>query len=349
MPKVGYSGGRLLALGMAESLAMYGAEVDFLVNHVPEMYDEFREFSKVTLLVAPFFLGHQRFVDRAVDVVVIVPEQGQARRHAMWVKHAKACGASIVLLNFESPNWFNAVSPFKRDDGLWDGWNTVSRVAYMILSISGEGDRYARQYYRDAPASCRFEYCYPGINTVLADRAAGVAERDKRIVLLTRIDPHKGAETLEPLLDPTLGGYEVMVCIGSGSLPADSHQKWTSRFADLGIDFQVRYGIRGDSKFELLKRSSLLYFPTRFEGFGLPPLEAAYCGLPCACSDLPVLREFGRTAFAYGEPDDPESMRAAIRDALYAPNRLTENQSRIAQIAKMDEWGRRAAGLLEGL
>ncbi len=41
----------------------------------------------------------------------------------------------------------------------------------------------------------------------------------------------------------------------------------------------------------LLSGSAGLLFPSHAEGFGLPPLEAAACGIPVLCNDLPVIRE----------------------------------------------------------
>ena len=341
MPRSGISGGRLLALTMAESLAATGVEVDFIVDHSPEMHREFSGFSRVRLISSWQFWNLRMMVDRTVDVVVIVPSIGKPFQHRRWLQHALACDARVVLLNFESPNWFNSLSPSKRDEKLWGGWNRVSRKAHLIMSISKEGDKYARQYYSGAPAGCLFDHCYPGINTVAADRACQPLVRKKQIVMLTRVDSHKGTTDLEPLLDETLAGYTLVLCLGNGSLPPETLSEWRQRFNRVGMDIEVRQAVSGVEKYQILKESQLLYFPTRFEGFGLPPLEAAYCLLPCACSDLPVLREFGGVAFCYGDPGVTESMRSAVLRALESGDRVAAEHARISRIARMEEWGRR--------
>ena len=49
-------------------------------------------------------------------------------------------------------------------------------------------------------------------------------------------------------------------------------------------------------------------YPSVYEGFGLPPLEAMACGCPVAVSDIPVHREvFGKKAI-YFDPFSPEEL-----------------------------------------
>ena len=41
----------------------------------------------------------------------------------------------------------------------------------------------------------------------------------------------------------------------------------------------------------LYNRAVALLFPSRYEGFGVPPIEAQACGCPVVASDIPPLRE----------------------------------------------------------
>jgi glycosyltransferase involved in cell wall biosynthesis len=58
-------------------------------------------------------------------------------------------------------------------------------------------------------------------------------------------------------------------------------------------------------------------FPSRYEGFGLPPLEALATGTPVVASDLPVLREVLGDRAAYAPVGDAEALAAAIGQALH--------------------------------
>jgi glycosyltransferase involved in cell wall biosynthesis len=59
-----------------------------------------------------------------------------------------------------------------------------------------------------------------------------------------------------------------------------------------------------------------LVFPSLFEGFGLPVLEAMAAGVPVVCSDLPPLREVAGGAARLVPPGDVTALVAAIEDRL---------------------------------
>lgn len=64
---------------------------------------------------------------------------------------------------------------------------------------------------------------------------------------------------------------------------------------------------------KLMASAKLLVFPSKFEGFGLPILEAMASGVPVVCSDMPVLHEVAGEAALYFNPDDPTDMKNKIK------------------------------------
>ena len=60
-----------------------------------------------------------------------------------------------------------------------------------------------------------------------------------------------------------------------------------------------------DELVSLYRRAAALVFPSLYEGFGLPPLEAMACGCPVACSNAASLPEVCGDAARYFSPETP--------------------------------------------
>lgn len=79
--------------------------------------------------------------------------------------------------------------------------------------------------------------------------------------------------------------------------------------------------------------ATLLAFPSRYEGFGLPPLEALAAGTPVVASDLPVTREVLGSHATYAPVDDPAALAGAIAATLDHPPGAAEREAARAHAA----------------
>jgi glycosyltransferase involved in cell wall biosynthesis len=89
-----------------------------------------------------------------------------------------------------------------------------------------------------------------------------------------------------------------------------------------------------DDLLRLYQGATALLYPSLFEGFGIPPLEALACGTPVIASDIPPLREVLGEAAQFLTPGNPQSWAEAINsltDSYTVNNRLKEGQKLLSK------------------
>jgi glycosyltransferase involved in cell wall biosynthesis len=82
---------------------------------------------------------------------------------------------------------------------------------------------------------------------------------------------------------------------------------------------EVRGLVPDDELVTLYRRAAALVFPSLYEGFGAPPLEAMACGCPVACSKAASLPEVVGDAARTFDPRSVEEIASAIVDVLDRP------------------------------
>jgi glycosyltransferase involved in cell wall biosynthesis len=68
---------------------------------------------------------------------------------------------------------------------------------------------------------------------------------------------------------------------------------------------------------ELYNAAEMLVFPSFYEGWCAPPLEAMACGIPVVCSNIPAVAEVTGDAAIFFDPKDPEAIANEINKVLY--------------------------------
>src|SRR5207245_7278645 len=93
--------------------------------------------------------------------------------------------------------------------------------------------------------------------------------------------------------------------------------------------------------------ASALVFPSLYEGFGMPPLEAMSLACPVICSRTSSLPEIVGDAAELFDPTDPAEMAASIETVLSTSDRAARLRSLGLERVKGFSWERCAAETYE--
>jgi glycosyltransferase involved in cell wall biosynthesis len=91
---------------------------------------------------------------------------------------------------------------------------------------------------------------------------------------------------------------------------------------------------------KLLNESKVFVFPSRFEGFGLAPLEAMACGLPCIVTNIPVLKDLHNNIVILVKPDNYKVLADRILELLRDRDLIKELSIRSREHAMEFRWER---------
>jgi glycosyltransferase involved in cell wall biosynthesis len=145
--------------------------------------------------------------------------------------------------------------------------------------------------------------------------------------------------------DPAIRGTDFLIAC---TLDDASRKLMMGSARDLGIAERVRLaGFVDDSSLvRLYQKSRCLFFPSLYEGFGLPILEGLACGLPVAAANTSSLPEVAGDFAFYFDPYDIDGMAQALYQALRAPMDQEAKRARY-EYSKNFSWQKTALATLD--
>jgi glycosyltransferase involved in cell wall biosynthesis len=129
-----------------------------------------------------------------------------------------------------------------------------------------------------------------------------------------------------------------LVVVGSEWTP---REKQRIRELDLEGKVVLLTNVNSDELCILYNRASAFVFPSLYEGFGIPLLEAMACGCPVVASNIPSTVEVAGDCPVYFEPKDKDAIRAAL-DTVINEGRNSERTKRGFIRAKEFSWDQTA-------
>jgi glycosyltransferase involved in cell wall biosynthesis len=198
-------------------------------------------------------------------------------------------------------------------------WVSARRSAALISVSEATRADLQRYYGRDSAV------VHHGVSADLFEVACQRAP-EPFLICVSTLHPHKN---IDSLIRAFAGFRERhpkfrLVVAGMRGFHTKEIERAVSE-GDLTGSVEITGWLSRDALRDLYRRAWAVVCPSRFEGFGMPALEAMAAGVPLACSDIPPFREVAGETALFFPPDDispalericfDESLRAGLAQA----------------------------------
>jgi glycosyltransferase involved in cell wall biosynthesis len=203
------------------------------------------------------------------------------------------------------------------------GKRALCERADLILAISEHTKHDVVAFYGIEPA--RIVVTHLGTRLVPGGGAAPLAE--PYVVYVGTRNTYKNWGALVEAAAPL--GLPIL-CVGGGKLAADE-----ATLAERHGARVIQRDVRDDELAACYAHARAFVFPSRYEGFGIPILEAFACGCPAIVANASCFPEIAGDAAAYFDPASPSALTAQLRrvldDPAYADELRTRGRARVAR------------------
>ncbi len=242
-----------------------------------------------------------------------------------------------MLTTIHHPLTVDRRASFVRDQTTTDAIGTMqfypigmqSFVARRMDRVLTSSEASGREILRDfGVRQDRLEMVWNGLDTELYSPDPAVSRRESEILCVGRAsDPNKGIKTLIAALGKLPSSVRLTLVDAGGS--GDEARKW-AHSVGCADRLDITGRIPNDDLVNLYRRAALVVVPSRYEGFGLPAVEAMACGTPVVATSSGALPEVIRVGSGglLVPRDDPDALAEAVATLLERPQLRREMGTR---------------------
>ena len=165
---------------------------------------------------------------------------------------------------------------------------------------------------------------------------------DRFILYVGRLEPRKNLLRLLVAYRGLLGESEDAPQLVLGGAWGWQSNELKQRVAELAERVSVLGFVPDDDLPALYSAATLFVYPSLYEGFGIPVLEAMACGAPTLTSAVSSMPEVAGDAAELVDPNDSDGLREAIGRLIADPERRALLRERGLRRAEMFSWDQTA-------
>ena len=187
--------------------------------------------------------------------------------------------------------------------------------ARLIIANSHSTRNDLIQLYNIPPEKIEVTYLAASINKSLASSNLKVNLPEKYILFVGNRDFYKNFNNFILAVEPVLKEHKDLFLICAGGSGFTSEEK--KFFHSKELENKILHKAADDVTLATLYANALAFvFPTLYEGFGIPALEAMNCDCPVIMSNTSSLPEVGGDAAIYFDPKNTNDMREKIESVI---------------------------------
>jgi glycosyltransferase involved in cell wall biosynthesis len=227
------------------------------------------------------------------------------------------------------------------------------RMADKIITVSQKERQQIIDFYK-IPAE-KIEFAYNGVDferfshVCLAEEKENIRKKyslpEKFLLYIGTLQPRKNI----PVTIEALKNLDIKLVLAGNRNARNFDQKIDETIKKNNLADKIIFPgwIDEEDKPALLQMAACFVFPSLYEGFGIPIIEAMAAGTPVVCSDIPVLREIGQDAALFCEAKNSKDFAEKIHSVLTDENLRNNLIEKGKNIAQNFTWQKTAEKTLE--
>lgn len=223
--------------------------------------------------------------------------------------------------------------------------NLIERMS-SIVCVSKHTKEEMKRVYNVAEDRCMV--VYPGVRMPHTPPPLVTRDADApfTICVISTIEPRKNIFIITQVVPLLRAKYPDIRCRVIGK-PGYHSAEVIAEMKSAGIEYDGY--VSQEEKYRILKESDVMVYPSIYEGFGLPPLEAQAVGIPVIAGAHTSLPEVVGESALLCDMNDAHSLCAALEVLIQHPERCAELRMKGLANAKRFSWKQSALNMMNVL